>query len=136
NRNSKLVSGHILGCERNMFGEAKDGSEVTVNKFLLSMESVIASGNVAHFGIFFEDIFVYNGCRANFGKNEVVQLLARLPKGTRPVFNLNWSKYLANNVILYQVTARGVGPKDVTAMFSIRVVNNLWLLTSGRTVKC
>uniref|UniRef100_A0A8R1I7G5 NTF2-like domain-containing protein n=1 Tax=Caenorhabditis japonica TaxID=281687 RepID=A0A8R1I7G5_CAEJA len=136
NGNFILVSGKRPECPRNPIGTAREGSDATVNKFLGIMESVIGSGNVAHFGMFFEDGFLFNGCKGNYGKQQVLGLLSKLPKGARPVFRLVWSRYIGDNSIEYQVISRGVGQKEVTAIFNLRVLNNTWILHSGRMAQC
>uniref|UniRef100_A0A8R1E4T7 NTF2-like domain-containing protein n=1 Tax=Caenorhabditis japonica TaxID=281687 RepID=A0A8R1E4T7_CAEJA len=132
----QLVTGKSSNCTRNLIGEVVQPSDYIVNKFLENLGATLSTRNVAHLAIFFEDGFLFQGCKGIYGKNQVVEFLAKMPKEAKPIFNVVWSRSIGNNTIEYQVTSRGVGPKEITAIFYLRVVNNVWVLNSGRMAQC
>ncbi|CAI2315583.1 unnamed protein product [Caenorhabditis sp. 36 PRJEB53466] len=129
-----LTNGRYSRCSADLVA-AGDRSERIVGGFLLTLQKAIRSGSKTVIGSFFEDKYTFHGCKKDYSKEEVVNILSRIS----PIYPVNIvfksSNFLAGgNDIEYHVTASGLGLSD--AQFVLHISGDKHVLSSGKIEKC
>ncbi|KAF1769338.1 hypothetical protein GCK72_001155 [Caenorhabditis remanei] len=127
----QLIRGSVSSCKTN-------GSLVTVKKFLLLLNAVIKGKDAALIGDMFLDSFMFYGCKGNYDKAQVIEILLKLPPSIQMTMTIKSSKF-TDEGIEYTVVIGGALPNDIVAVFNLYLkpgVGNHWRLSSGKRKKC
>ncbi|PIC51854.1 hypothetical protein B9Z55_000022 [Caenorhabditis nigoni] len=116
-----------------------DSSHLVVERFLQRMDEAINSKKEHKLEQLFLDGFEFYGCKGQYDKATVIQMLLLNPATSQLEVHFNSSHFINYNVdIEYTVVVRGIGSEDVTAEFILirDNIGSFWRLGSGRQPSC